>query len=167
MIPRVRRTLVAGAIAVASLAPGALTPSIAIAAPGPTDDPIPPSAVETFEYPNAAKILKEKGIALRKRDGHILLAECTVSTDIQVFTRHNMEGRYCFKVTGTGKSGYLSLEIPMTFSVVTGEYAVRASVTADGSTSTVDVPKNNSRSVGEGTVPPGPPAVLVELRVTG
>lgn len=167
MIPRVRRTLTAGAIAVASLVSGALAPGVATAAPGPADDPIPPSAVETFEYPNAAKILKEKGIALRKGDGHILLAECSVSTDIQVFTRHNSEGRYCFKVTGTGKAGYLSLEIPETFIVATGEYAVRASVTAEGNTSTVDVPKNNSRSVGEGAVPPGPPAVLVELRVTG
>ncbi|MDT0453796.1 hypothetical protein [Streptomyces hesseae] len=133
----------------------------------PAEEADPPYTVETFEYPNAAKILKEQGIALHKGDGHILLADCKISTDIQVFTRHNKEGRYCFKVTGTGKTGYLSLEIPQAFNVTTGDYAVRASVTADGKTSIVDIPKNDVRAIGEGTNPPGSPASLVELRVTG
>lgn len=154
--------LAAGVVAVTSLCSGALAPE-AVADPSPAGESPLSSAVETFNYPNAAKILKEKGIALRKGDGHILLADCNVSKDIQVFSTHTDEGRYCFRVTGSGKSGYLSLEIPDSFIVMVGDYAVRASVTSEGVTSTVEVPKNKQRSVGEGEG--GSPAVLVELRV--
>ncbi|WP_372407415.1 hypothetical protein [Streptomyces luteireticuli] len=128
--------------------------------------------METFEYPNAAKILKERGITLHKGDGHILLADCGLTQDIVVLSTRIDEpnpdrGRYCFKVTGTGRSGYLSLEIPKVISISTGDYLVRANVTADGRTTTVDVPRNETKPVGQGTNPPGSPAVLVDLRVTG
>lgn len=166
MILRMCRTLATGAVAATSLLSGVLVPGTATAAPGPDGDAPLSSAVETFNYPNAAKILKEKGIALRKGDGHILLADCSVSRDITVHSRHgDGDGTFCFKVTGSGKSGYLSLEIPETFMVMVGNYAVRASVTAEGNTSTVDVPRNGQRSVGEGAQ--GASTVLVELRVTG
>ncbi|AZQ71327.1 hypothetical protein EKH77_08970 [Streptomyces luteoverticillatus] len=161
----------AGFIGTASVIAGGYTFAVAAPAPAPTDEAAPPTAVETFSYPNADKILKEKGIVLRKGDGHILLADCKTSTDIVVGTRQNAEGRYCFKVTGNGKSGYLALEIPETFNIKTADYAVRAKVTAEGTTDTVDVPKNGFKGVGEGKPAteggPGAPTVLVELRVTG
>ncbi|MFB1044436.1 hypothetical protein [Streptomyces chrestomyceticus] len=145
--------------------------SSAAAAPGTADEATLPYSVETFDYPNAAKILKERGIALRKGDGHIVLAkDCNVTQDIAILTSdvgNPDRGRYCFKVTGTGKTGYLTLEIPKVLVIKTADYHVQASVTADGTTTSVDVPKNQKASVGEGTNPPGGPAVLVELRVTG
>ncbi|MBZ4322744.1 hypothetical protein JNW98_25795 [Streptomyces sp. SCA2-4] len=138
----------------------------AAADPG-TDPATPPFAVETFEYPNAAQILKEKGIALHKGDGHILLADCNTAQDIRVMTRQTAEGQYCFKVTGTGKTGFLELEIPKVFSIMTGEYAVQANLTSEGKTQTVNVAKNGAEGVGESANPPGKPTVLVKLRVTG
>lgn len=140
---------------------------VAAATPGPSpEEAVPPSAVETFEYPNADKILKEQGIILRKGDGHLLLSDCSSSTNVVVLTRHNKEGKFCFKVTGNGKSGYLALEIPQTFNILTEDYAVQAKLTSNGATQIVDVPRNGFKNVGEGTVPPGAPAVLVELRIT-
>ncbi|SPE49659.1 hypothetical protein SNS2_1350 [Streptomyces netropsis] len=172
MILRVRRLLVAGAMGSVFLMAAGSTLGPAVAAPGPADDAALPVAVETFNYPNAAKILKEQGIALRKGDGHILLADCKVSKDIVVSTgmRHpgqTESGKYCFRVTGTGKVGYLSLEIPKVFNVRAGDYSVRASVTADGKTETVTVPKNEYTPVGVGIDDQNTPTMLVELRVTG
>ncbi|MEU5426419.1 hypothetical protein AB0H73_12535 [Streptomyces olivoreticuli] len=162
-----RKIMLAGALGAASLIVGTYTPGAAVAAPAPTEEATPPSAVETFEYPNADKILRERGIALRKGDGHILLADCASSSNIVVLTRYNKEGRFCFKVTGNGKSGYLALEIPDAFNILTEDYALQAKLTSDGKTQTVDVPKNGFKEVGEGTVPPSAPVVLVELRITG
>ncbi|MEU3354039.1 hypothetical protein [Streptomyces sp. NPDC037389] len=159
--------LIVGAVGTVTAIAAAVSVSSASAAPTPTDEATQPSAVETFEYPNAEKILKEKGIALRKGDGRILLADCAASQDIVVMTRHNDEGQYCFKVTGNGKSGYLTLEVPKAFYLTTEDYAIRAKLTADGKTETVDVPKNGYKGVGEGGSPPGKSTTLVELRVTG
>ncbi|MCC3774088.1 hypothetical protein K6I33_002307 [Streptomyces sp. UNOB3_S3] len=142
----------------------------ATAAPASADEEQLSYAVENFEYPNAAKILQERGIILRKGDGHIVLGDCKTDEDIVVNSTsvNNADrGRYCFKVTGTGKTGYLTLEIPKVVTISAGDYAVRAKVTADSQTTTVDVPKNEMTSVGQGTTRPGGPAVLVELRVTG
>ncbi|MGI5530350.1 hypothetical protein ACQEVX_24080 [Streptomyces syringium] len=159
--------LLAGVLSTVTAIAVAASLDTASAAPGSTEEAAPPSAVETFEYPNAEKILKEKGIALRKGDGHILLADCSASQDIQVMTRQNKEGQYCFKVTGNGKSGYLTLEIPESFYITTEDFAVRAKLTADGKSETVDVPKNGFKGVGEAAYPPGKSTTLVELRVTG
>lgn len=146
---------------------GTYTFGVAVAAPVAADETTLPSAVETFDYPNAEKILKEQGITLRKGDGHIILVNCKVASDIVVGTRQNVTGRYCFKVTGNGKSGYLALEIPEAFHIKTEDYAVQAKLIAEGETQTVDVPKNGFKGVGEGTPVPGAPTVLVELRING
>ncbi|MEI5006896.1 hypothetical protein RB196_05780 [Streptomyces sp. PmtA] len=119
--------------------------------------------MEDFEYPGAERILAEKGIVLRKGDGHILLTECSAANQIQVWTRQNKEGKYCFRVIG--KTGSLTLEVKDVHAVETEGRAVRASLTADGKTTTVDVAKDDYRPVGEGTG--GKPAVLIELKVTG
>ncbi|MEU8581701.1 hypothetical protein [Streptomyces abikoensis] len=169
MILRTRRTLIAGSIAAAVIA-GFSAVNVATAAPAPADDVVPPVAVETFEYPNAAKILKEKGIALRKGDGHILLVDCNVSRDIQVLTSVNHPGQsetgtYCFKVTGSGKTGFLTLEVPKVYNIMTGDVAVKANLTAEGKTQTVAVAKNDAVGVGTGAPVPGAATTLVELRV--
>ncbi len=128
-----------------------------------------PSTVEDFAYPGAEKILQEQGIELRKGDGGILLADCAVAKDIQVTTsvRHPGQtepGKYCFQASGPG---YLTLEVPKVFNILTGDVAVQAKLTADGKTQEVAVPKNDIVGVGAGGNPPGTPTVLVELRVAG
>ncbi|MEV5139817.1 hypothetical protein AB0K71_23360 [Streptomyces syringium] len=160
--------VVAGAVSVV-LTVGSTTSEAAPSA-HPTDDPSLSYAVEGFEYPNAAKILKERGIALRKGDGHILLSDCAVTQDIVVNTNNldNVDrGKYCFKVTGSGKSGQLTLEIPKVISITAGNYLVQASLTTEGLTTEVGVSKYDTTVVGQGVNPTGNPAVLVKLRVKG
>ncbi|MEU1823800.1 hypothetical protein ABZ502_15410 [Streptomyces abikoensis] len=166
MISRARKTLLTGIAVAATAVVGVSTLSVANAAPGPDpESETPPYAVEDLAYPNADAIFKEKGITLRQGDGHIMLADCAVSTDIQVMTTQSKDFKYCFKVTG--KSGFVTLEIPSVYGVQTEDHPVKATVkAADGPAQSVDVPKGQLKGVGEG-VPGGQPTVLVELRVTG
>ncbi|WP_229864429.1 hypothetical protein [Streptomyces djakartensis] len=126
-------------------------------------------AVENYEYPGADRILAEKGIKLKRGDGHIVLAECDqAAQQIRVMTVEDASagrrGTYCFKAVG--KTGRLTLELPRVFAVEAPDHPVSADLTADGRTTTVNVPKGGFESVGEGTVG-GARSVLVELRVTG
>ncbi|MFF3976999.1 hypothetical protein [Streptomyces sp. NPDC001828] len=128
----------------------------------------PPSAVETFGYPNAQAILKERGLKLNKGDGGIVLADCTAgSWDIKVDAIKDWESSTtCFK--SLAKNGYLTLEIPGTFSVQPLDRPVRATLTAEGKTKVVNAPKNVTTPVGAGDIPGGgKEATLVELRVSG
>lgn len=128
------------------------------------DESLPPLAVEDFEYPGKAKILEERGITLHRGDGHIVLADCDDSANqIQVWTRQSSDGRFCFRATTT--TGYLSLEVSEVFALQTEARAVRAELSAEGESQTVDVAKGEFKGVGEG-VGDGP-SVLLELRVTG
>ncbi|MGK5549064.1 hypothetical protein ACSNOH_30675 [Streptomyces sp. URMC 127] len=159
MLSRARTILIAGAGA-AAVVLGAAAPGIAAG-----DDTTLPSAVETFEYPGAAKILKERGIRLNSGDGHILLTDCKAGpADITVYTKQRDEinqGRICFKVTGNGKKGYLSLEIPDVIGIAAGKYGTWASV--GGPTGMVNVPANDFKAVGESAW--GEPATLMALQV--
>ncbi|MET8750872.1 hypothetical protein ABZW32_12350, partial [Streptomyces sp. NPDC004667] len=59
----------------------------------------PGYAIEDFGYPNADKILAERGITLKRGDGHIVLADCGSATDLlEVWSRANE--KICFRVTG-------------------------------------------------------------------
>ncbi|MGA5131373.1 hypothetical protein ACPCTO_16330 [Streptomyces olivoreticuli] len=122
-----------------------------------------PFAVEKFEYPEAAKILKDKGITLFRGDGHILLADCATSHDITVKSRVGQKN-FCFAVKG--KKGNLVLELPDAYGIWTEDHPVDAKVTVDGQSSTVQAPKNDYKPLGE-SVDPGKRAVLLELNVTG
>ncbi|MEJ8636358.1 hypothetical protein [Streptomyces sp. MS2.AVA.5] len=129
----------------------------------------PPVAVEDYAYPGAADILATQGIKLKKGDGRILLVECdTTPGEIKVHTVKDdaagRKGNYCFRATA--KTGYLTLELPRVFALETAEHPISADLTANGDTTTVDVPKDGFESVGEGTVG-GAQSVLVEIRVTG
>ncbi|MCX4584529.1 hypothetical protein [Streptomyces sp. NBC_01481] len=172
MIFRARGILLAGVVGAvtalvggAALAVASAAPQTRVAAAGMGDDASPPYAIEDFAYPGADKILAEKGIVLRKGDGHILLADCGATNQIQIWTRQNNEGRYCFNVIG--KTGNLILEVKNVHAVQTEERAVRASLTVNGKTTAVDVPKDDYKPVGEGDIKNPTPAVLVELKVTG
>ncbi|WP_240138522.1 hypothetical protein [Streptomyces sp. MUM 178J] len=170
MVSRLRRRLIASLIGTFTALAGATTLAFALvpASPAAAGD-TPPSTVEDFTHPNAAKILADKGILLKKGDGHIVLAECGQSANqIQVLTvKDPAAGRdemYCFQANST--NGYLTLELPRVFAIATTDHPVSADLTANGETTTVSIPEDGFESVGEGTVG-GPQSVLVELRVTG
>ncbi|MEW2581539.1 hypothetical protein [Streptomyces syringium] len=120
-------------------------------------------AVERFEYPEAAKILKEQGIVLRKGDGRILLTECATAHDIKVKSRVGQKD-FCFAVKG--KQGHLILELQQAYGIWTEDHPVQAKITVDGKDTIIDAPKNDYKPFGE-AVDPAKPAVLLELRVTG
>ncbi|MGN9814475.1 hypothetical protein ACTMUQ_03890 [Streptomyces sp. SD11] len=126
---------------------------------------VPPTAVEDFNYPGAAKVLQEQGITLKRGDGRITLTTCDpAATDqIDVWTRKSGEGKFCFR--STASTGHLTLEVPEVYAIATGARAVRAELSAEGLTQTVDVAKGELKAVGEGTS--GAPTILLELRVTG
>ncbi|MFF2618061.1 hypothetical protein DR950_01555 [Kitasatospora xanthocidica] len=168
MIPRARRALLLGTLGAAVAVSGLGTLVAANAAPPVAADATPPSAVEDFEYPGAADVLAQKGLKLIRGDGHILLAECTSNAwNIKVETiKDNKPGAYCFKVTG--KSGYLSLEVPRAFGIWNDDHNVQATLSSDGVTKTIAVRKDDVTPVGEGDLPSGgKQATLLELRVTG
>ncbi|MBW8740214.1 MAG: hypothetical protein JF621_24965 [Streptomyces turgidiscabies] len=125
--------------------------------------------MEDFDYPGAGRILAEKGIKLKRGDGHILLAECDqAAQQIRVLTVADdsvgREGTYCFKALG--KTGRLTLELPRIFMVQAADHPISADLTANGRTTTVDVAKDETVSVGE-AASGGVRSVLVELQVTG
>ncbi|MFI1014802.1 hypothetical protein [Streptomyces sp. NPDC020965] len=123
----------------------------------------PPTAVEDFAYPGAAKILTEKGIKLIKGDGQIVLADCDNSVDQFIVWTRVASGKFCFRALG--KSGHLTLELDKVYAIQTAARPVSADLTTNGQTTTVNVPKDHLEGVGEGTT--GAPTILVELRVTG
>ncbi|MCB5908342.1 hypothetical protein [Streptomyces pinistramenti] len=175
MIPRVRKTLIAGVIGAVTAVAGASAFAVAEAAPQRTDSAArqaaatPPPAVEDFGYPEADRILKESGLKLLKGDGHILLADCDASPDFDVMAEkaNHTPVNHCFKVTG--KTGYLSLEIPKINSIwENAGHAARATVSTEGKTKTVALKKNDITPLGEGDLSTGgKEATLLELRVTG
>ncbi|MFE2043495.1 hypothetical protein ACFXAZ_21720 [Streptomyces sp. NPDC059477] len=157
-------TVVAGALAwlavsggptVAADGVGASTETVADAAPG--------YAVEDFAYPQADEILAERGITLKRGDGHIVLAECDSQTGLlSLWARGG--GEICFRVTGN--SGYLSLEIPAVYGVLGNDYTTELSMTVDDEEKTYDIPKNEFTAVGETTDPEQRDHTLVEIRAT-
>ncbi|MFC8436270.1 hypothetical protein [Streptomyces sp. NPDC057253] len=166
MISRTRRLLCAGLAGAAVLVGAA---AYAVAAPPDAvrtaADDVPPVAVEDFTYPGAAKILAEQGITLKRGDGRITLATCdAAATDqIEVWTRESADGKFCFR--STAATGWLTLEIPEVYALATEARAVRAELSAEGQTQTVDVAKGEFKGVGEGVG--DAPTILLELRVTG
>ncbi|MFE0041951.1 hypothetical protein [Streptomyces albireticuli] len=122
-----------------------------------------PFAVEKFEYPDSAKILKEKSIELYKGDGRITLTDCANTHDIQVLSKTGQKD-FCFVVKG--KQGYLALKLPDAYGIFTEDHPVQAKITVDGQNTIVDAPKNGYTGFGQGDSKSNS-AVLLELRVTG
>ena len=130
-------------------------------------DELPPYAVEDFNYPGADQILAERGIELKRGDGHIVLVDCTGENLLRVSARGQSNQAVCFRVTGS--SGWLSLELPAAFLVRTNSYSnTHLELEADsGDTQSFDVGPNGIQSVGE-SVPEsgGQEFTLLEIRVT-
>ncbi|MFF2751851.1 trypsin-like serine protease [Kitasatospora sp. NPDC058048] len=124
-------------------------PVMAAPMPAAAVDTALPSAVEGFAYPDAAKILADRHITLKTGDGHITLAECASGAgQIHLFSRQAAPEEVCFKVSGP--TGYLAVEIPKVYTIRgDGEHTVKAIVSTDGNTTTIDVPKDVWTAVGE------------------
>lgn len=169
MITHARRILLSGITAAAIVGTSAFAVAHTGSGTGTAADTenvaadVPPYAVEDFDYPGAERILAEQGIALKRGDGRITLAACDDTADqLKVLTRVG-DGEFCFRATSG--TGYLTLELADVFAIQTESHPVRAELTAEGVSKTVDVPKNDFKAVGEGA---GEPAtVLLELRITG
>lgn len=131
------------------------------------DDP-PPFAIEDFNYPQAAQIEADRGILLKRGDGHIVLLDaCPVGTsdpDVLLLAARNQPdfSDVCFRVYGN--TGHLTLELASVYGVRTGTFASEVVLSLDdgATTETYDVPPNTYAGVGETdpTVPAGEYALL-------
>ncbi|MCQ9184427.1 hypothetical protein KMT30_36395 [Streptomyces sp. IBSBF 2953] len=130
----------------------------------PVVDDAPGYLVEDFNYPGADAIKAQRGITLKRGDGHIVLADCASGTGLmEVYSRKSE--KVCFRATGA--SGYLTLEIPAVYGVK-GEADHEASVqlTTDGATQNLNVGKGEWKAAGEAADPDGRAFVLVEIRTS-
>jgi len=165
----ISRVLVAG-IAAAGAAVLACTVGVsgdggaAGAAKGPAvaavADEDPAYAVEDFAYPQADKILEERGFTLKRGDGHIVLAECGSQTGLLEVWARSKE-LVCFRVTGN--TGYLSLELPSVYGIKGNDYRTEVNMTVGNEEKTFDVDQNAWTPVGETADPDGRDHMLVEI----
>ncbi|MFD0316897.1 hypothetical protein [Streptomyces flavalbus] len=155
---------VLGAVAAAVLAWLVMAGGTAAVAPvTPVADEAPGYAVEDFDYPQADKIAAERGITLKRGDGHIVLATCDSEAGLlEVWARSSVD-RICFRTTGD--SGFLTLEIPSVFSVRGNDYSTQVDMTVDGEEKSYDIEKNTWTPVGE-SAEQGREYALVEIRTT-
>lgn len=166
MLPA-RKMLIGGLTAaiVAGLGATALAAQATPAAPLADEMPV---AIEDLNYPGAAQILQDRGITLKRGDGHVFLTQITDQSECSANSANifveSRKGNFCFATNA--KTGYLTLELPDTFSLWTGAQPVKATLTAEGKKTVVNAPANDLTPVGE-TGDTGLRSVLVELRVTG
>ncbi|SES21246.1 hypothetical protein SAMN04487983_103655 [Streptomyces sp. yr375] len=127
-------------------------------------DGAPGYLVEDYNYPGADAIKAQKGIVLKRGDGHITLADCASSTGLmEVYSRKGE--KICFRATGP--SGYLSLEIPSVYGVKgEADHEAAVQLTTDGATQSIDVGKGEWKAAGEAADPEGRAFVLVEIRTS-
>ncbi|MFJ6391210.1 hypothetical protein ACIQJT_26775 [Streptomyces sp. NPDC091972] len=126
-------------------------------------DSAPGYAVETFDYPQADKILAEKNILLKRGDGHITLAECASGTG-QLEVQARDRSKVCFDVKGT--SGWLTLELPSVYLIRGNDYVTEVDMTVGAEETTYDIAKNAWTPVGESTDEQGREFTLLEIRST-
>ncbi|MFC7024904.1 hypothetical protein ACFQHV_17325 [Promicromonospora thailandica] len=137
------------------------------ASQGDLDADLPPYAVEDFNYPGAEQILVERGIELKRGDGHIVLADCSGSNLIRISARGQSSLTVCFRATGN--EGWLTLELPGAFLVRTNDYeSTHLELAASsGDTQSFDVGPNDIQSVGEADPGSGGQQfALLEIRVS-
>ncbi|GHE24215.1 hypothetical protein [Streptomyces thermodiastaticus] len=148
--------------------PGGSSPAAAgtdARAAAPVADEGPGYAVEDFAYPQADKIREEKGIVLKRGDGHITLADCVSGTgQLEVWARANGNQTICFEVTGT--SGWLTLEIPSVYGIRGNDYTTEVDMTTGTEHKSFDIEKNNWTPVGETADEQGRQFMLVEIRTS-
>ncbi|MDG9727605.1 MULTISPECIES: hypothetical protein [unclassified Streptomyces] len=163
----VRRVI--GVTALAAAVAGFLAVGSAVGQDGgavaaPVADEVPGYAVETFDYPQADRILQERGILLKRGDGHIVLVDCDSGDNpLQVWaTDHSAP--FCFRVTGD--EGYLALEMPAVYGVRGNDYQAQVDMAVDGEERTFDITENTWTPVGETADPESGPHTLVEIRTS-
>ncbi|MFD7905127.1 trypsin-like serine protease [Kitasatospora sp. NPDC059747] len=126
-------------------------------------DAVAPAVVEDFSYPGAAKILADHNITLKAGDGHIVLADCASGPGlVELYSRSANPSQVCFKITG--RTGYLSLEIPQIYNIKGDDHAIKATLNTAGTVTSVDVNKNAWTPVGEGGTSGS--TTLLELNAT-
>ncbi|MER6820466.1 hypothetical protein ABT316_13060 [Streptomyces cellulosae] len=125
-------------------------------------DEAPGYAVEDFNYPLADEILAEKGIVLKRGDGHITLADCAAGTgQLEVLARDRND-KICFNTVGD--DGWLTLELPAVYSVKGNDYSTTVDMTVGTEEKTFEIDKNTWTPVGETADPQGRDHMLVEIR---
>lgn len=130
-----------------------------------SDEPLPPSSVESLNYPNAASIQQAKNILLKRGDGNITLLEsCDGTPDIELRSRV-APYFFCFDVRDNPGHGFLTLELARTYYIRTQQYAVTATISAQGQQEVVQAPANTLTPIGEGNAEAE--TAVVELRVRG
>ncbi|CAL9408813.1 MULTISPECIES: hypothetical protein [Streptomyces] len=140
------------------------SPDAAAQATVPAADEAPGYAVEDFNYPQADKILAEKGIRLKRGDGHIVLAECKSGTNqLEVWSYESVEA-ICFNVSGN--SGWLTMEIPSVFGIRGNDFNTEVDMTTEGEEKTFDVEKNLWTAVGQTADEEGRDFALLEIRTS-
>jgi hypothetical protein len=130
------------------------------------DEP-PGFAVEDFDYPGADRILAERGIELKRGDGHIVLADCAGQNLLRISARGQSNQAVCFRVSGD--EGWLTLRLEQAYLVRTNDYSsTHLELAADsGDTQSFDLGPNDLESVGEALPDSGGQAfALLEIRVT-
>nr|WP_257003096.1 hypothetical protein [Streptomyces sp. Alain-F2R5] len=160
---RVSAAVVAGGLAWAALsldsqAETAGGPAVAVA------DEAPGFAVEDFNYPQADKILDERGIVLKRGDGHITLADCADGTDLLQILARRTADPVCFKTVGD--SGWLTLEIPAVYTIRGNDYDTQVDMTVGDEEKSFDIEKNTWTAVGESTDGDRREHLLVEIRTS-
>jgi hypothetical protein len=125
-----------------------------------------PSLVETFDYPGAAAIEAERGIKLKKGDGHILFVECADGQNqlkVESTAFPAPRNFFCFKITGA--TGSITMELEEAYAVWGNDYNVVATWRSeDGVVHNTQIRKNDITGIGEGAT--GKPGSLIELNAT-
>ncbi|MFJ3930709.1 MULTISPECIES: hypothetical protein [unclassified Streptomyces] len=124
----------------------------------------PGYAVEDFNYPEADRILAERGIVLKRGDGHITLADCASDTDLLRVLARRQENPVCFRTVGS--SGWLTLEIPAVYIIKGNDYTTQVDMTVGNEEKSFDIEKNSWTAVGESADEGGRDHLLVEIRTT-
>jgi hypothetical protein len=125
-------------------------------------DETPGYAVEDFDYPQADKILAEKGLVLKRGDGHITLADCVADTGQLELLARDHDDKICFDVVG--KEGWLTLEIPAVYSIRGNDYSTTVDMTVGDEEKSFDITQNTWTPVGESADPENRDFLLVEIR---
>jgi hypothetical protein len=174
-----RKRAMEAAVAAVALAGVVLAGAQAARSAGTAGD-TPPSVVEDFSYPEAARILAQDNVKLLSGDGGILFADCAAppAGDIGLIEVHTTEqigagghGLVCFRVAKP--SGHLEMEVPGVYEIrgdgrkAGSGHKTTAIVRTDaGQLPPVTVNPSGSTQVGLGADPDSPPTTLLRLAVT-
>ncbi|NEA41282.1 hypothetical protein [Streptomyces sp. SID11385] len=161
---RILGTAAASALAAAAVAVGVHAVPTGKTATVGVADAAPGYAVEDFAYPQADKILAEKGLVLKRGDGHITLADCVSGTGQLELLARNKGDKICFDVVGD--EGFLTMEIPAVYSIRGNDYSTTVDMKVGDEEKSFPITENTWTPVGESADPENRDFVLVEIRTS-